>query len=603
METERFLEFLNKTYSKLHTNYERLFWISYMGDHSVDKKFKKALKARDEFRSDSKLLNNTNSLIRRSIGVNRKRLGYWKLFFEKYQTPKEVLKIKEKIDALEAKINKAFSEQKEGYKDPYTQKFILASKMKMRTLMRTHDDEKVRKACWQALKNLSPVFVKEYIRLVELKNQYAKALGFEDFYAYKIATEEGMIKNELFKIFDQIYNKTKYAFKDVRKLEKKMPGLRKPWNLGYMMAGDFTKEEDQYYQFDQAIERWGRSFAALGIDFMGGELILDLLDRQGKYNNGFCHYPRIVWFDDGIRIAGAASFTCNVVPGQVGSGSIGMHTLFHEGGHAADRLSSQQPDSCINTEYPPASTAWAETQSMFIDTIYSSIEWRMRYAKNSSKQTYPWDLYERKVRKLSVLAPLDMMSINFVMNFEKEIYETKKLNRNKVLDIAKKNFRKYFDETEDSLWALSVPHIYSWESSCSYHGYGLAELALMQWREYFYNKYGYIVDNPNVGKEMKKVWALGSSKTFAEFVTAATNKKLSANPYLREVTKGINASLVQAKKKLKRMETVRKHWGKIDLNAKIKLVHGKKIVADNKKGFQKMAEQYRKFLQSQTIKA
>jgi hypothetical protein len=37
---------------------------------------------------------------------------------------------------------------------------------------------------------------------------------------------------------------------------------------------------------------------------------------------------------------------------------------------------------CLNTEYPPASTAWDETQSMFLDTMFDSIEWRTRYAKN-----------------------------------------------------------------------------------------------------------------------------------------------------------------------------------------------------------------------------
>jgi hypothetical protein len=74
----------------------------------------------------------------------------------------------------------------------------------------------------------------------------------------------------------------------------------------------------------------------------------------------------------------------------------------------------------------------------------------------------------------------------------------------------------------DSLSILSVPHIYSWESSASYPGYGLAELALHQWRVYFYRKCGYIVDNPGVGKEMREVWKMGAGKTFKEFVIMAT---------------------------------------------------------------------------------
>jgi len=100
----------------------------------------------------------------------------------------------------------------------------------------------------------------------------------------------------------------------------------------------------------------------------------------------------------------SADFTCNVVAGdKVGSGVRGLDTLFHEGAHAADRLNGRQKDAILNTEYPPASVAWAETHSQFCDTIAGSIEWRMRYAQNTSGKPYPFELYEKKVRNCSRL--------------------------------------------------------------------------------------------------------------------------------------------------------------------------------------------------------
>ena len=370
-----------------------------------------------------------------------------------------------------------------------------------------------------------------------------------------------------------------------------------------MMAGDFTKEEDPFFQFDESLIRWGLSFAALGVDFKNGKLQLDLLDRKGKWNNGFCQWPDMVSFKNGKRIPGSSNFTCNVVFGQVGSGYNGLHTLFHEGGHAAHMLNSEQEDVCANHEYAPMSMAWAETQSMFMDAMFGSIEWRNRYAVNAAGEPYSFELFLRKTKKLHPLRPLGINGIMFVSNFEREIYETKDLNAEKAKAIAKKNFKKYFDRSEDSVYALSIPHIYSWESSGSYHGYGLAEIAVAQWREYFYKKYGYIVDNPNVGAEMARVWALGSAQTFNEFVQLATGKKLSADALLKNMTASIGEIIRMGKQRIARLQKVKPYAKRVQLGADIKMVSGKKTIATNKNSFEDMAQKYKQWLKTQRHEA
>lgn len=594
-----FLKQMNQSYLKLHKKYEELFWVSYMGDHSVDKHMNAARAARDAFQGSAEHLRQAQELLKKASPKDKKRLNIWVAFFKLYQSPAELFELRSRIGVLESELLKKRASRTEGYTDPHTRVFVAASYLKMRTMMTTHADEDIRKACFDAMEQLATTSLPDYLEIVKLRNEYARGLGYEDFYAYKVEKEDGMTKKELFALFDAIYDKTKYAYKNLRKLEKKIPGLRKPWNFSYLMAGDFTKEEDPYFQFEEALSRWGRSFAALGIDYKGGTLQLDLLDRKGKWNNGFCHWPDLVHYEKGKRIPGSSNFTCNVVAGQVGSGVQGYNTLFHEGGHAAHFLNAEEQEVVLNNEYAPMSMSWAETQSMFLDTLFSSIEWKTRYARNAEGAGYPFELYERKERKLAVGKPLSLNGIMFVANYEREIYEAKDLTVEKVQNIARWQYRKYFDHDGDSLRALNIPHIYSWESSGSYHGYALAILALSQWRAYFYKKYGYIVDNSQVGKEMVKVWKLGARNTFKEFVIVATGKKLTPKAFLDVATASPEKAILEAKKRIVQLQNVREYAKPVRLNAHIRMVSGKKKISDNSISFEDMAKRYGSWVRTQ----
>jgi hypothetical protein len=64
-------------------------------------------------------------------------------------------------------------------------------------------------------------------------------------------------------------------------------------SLQQWCAGDTTKATDPYFPFEDAVDVWGRTFAGLGIQYQGSVMTLDLCDRQGKYSNGFCHWPQV----------------------------------------------------------------------------------------------------------------------------------------------------------------------------------------------------------------------------------------------------------------------------------------------------------------------
>ena len=255
----------------------------------------------------------------------------------------------------------------------------------------------------------------------------------------------------------------------------------------------------------------------------------------------------------------------------------------------------------MNHEYAPTSSAWAETHSMFLEAVCGSIEWKMRYAKDAQGNDYPLSLYEKRLQQIHTLRPLRQISICLMIEFERGVYEMKNPTKAKMLKHARTTYKKYTDASAPSLWPLLPVHNYVWEYVGSYTGYCLAQLTVEQWREYFYKKYGYIVDNPKVGKEMREVWKLASTKPFPEFVKLATGKKLSPNAYLKSVTMSVPKTLTTAHKRIDRLKRVRKNTKPIDLKATVKMVHGTKVIADNSKSFEDMAKKYAKWLEKQKV--
>ena len=131
-----------------------------------------------------------------------------------------------------------------------------------------------------------------FVELVKKRNGVAKALGYTDYYDYKVTQAEGFGKEALFEILDTLEAGTRPLLDKARALlsATKGPAALEPYNTGFMMAGDITAKMDPFFPFEKSVEQWGRSFAALGISYSGASMDLDLLDRKHKYSNGFCHW-------------------------------------------------------------------------------------------------------------------------------------------------------------------------------------------------------------------------------------------------------------------------------------------------------------------------
>jgi len=99
------------------------------------------------------------------------------------------------------------------------------------------------------------------------------------------------------------------------------------------MKGSIVAKMDPYFPFSLAVERYIRSYAAMNIQYEGAVMNLDLLDRKGKYSNGFCHWPKVAWVKpDGTWQPSTTNFTSLADPSAVGSGLTALRTLMHAAG-------------------------------------------------------------------------------------------------------------------------------------------------------------------------------------------------------------------------------------------------------------------------------
>jgi Zn-dependent oligopeptidase len=390
-----------------------------------------------------------------------------------------------------------------------------------------------------------------YIEIVKERNRLARMLGYEDYYDFKVSRNEGFGKKRLFELLDDLERNTRDACHRAIGNLKKLKGetADRAWNFGYFTAGSITKLLDPYFQFQSALGRWGRSFMNLGIRYNGSSLTLDLLSRTGKYENGFMHGPFPAYLDEGKFLPAQINFTSLGTPGQLGSGFGELNTLFHEGGHAAHFSNIFMPAPCFSQEFAPTSVAFAETQSMFCDSLVGDADWRTRYAKDGAGVALPLEITRQGIELQHKYLANRVRQILNVPYVEKAIYEMSEsqLTPENIIRTIREIENRILGLSESPRPTLSIPHLISGESSAYYHGYVLAEMAVHQTRAFFLKRDGYLMDNPKIGPDLAEhYWKPGNSRTFLELVQDLTGKPFSAEAIVADINRELPEVFAEA---------------------------------------------------------
>lgn len=593
------IEKLNETYDQLHNEKEQLFWTTKMGISDDFDSFNKAEEKLMSFTQSIDNLEACRKALPHSTGDAAVTLKGWISFFEtNVMENEEAIQLNKDIIKMESSLAKARKDMKLGYKDPETGKHIACSSVGLSLKLASDSNEKIRRAAFDGLRSIEAFVLDHgFLDIIKARNKMARLLGYSDFYSYKLDKTEGISMGTLFSWLDTLEEKTRDACKSVvdELIESHGEVGASPWNFRYNTQGQVIKDLDPYMPFSKSVQRWGQSFSAMGVSFEGAKLQLDLIDRKGKYENGFCHAPVAPYRkDDGSFIRAEVNFTSNAVPKQMGSGYNALQTLFHEGGHAAHFSNIFMGAPCFSQEFAPSSVAMAETQSMFFDSLLSDSDWLNRYAG------VPWNVIEKKIKMthpLRVVAIRQMLIVPFV---ERAIYclPDEELSSEKVMNICR-NLEKQLSFIEASPRpTLAIPHLLEMESSAYYHGYILAQCAVEQTRKFFFKRDGHIIDNPKIGPELASYyWRKGNSEPFVDFIKSLTKEPFSVEPLVDVVSKTVESTLDEQKGRLEFIEGIPRSSGPLDLDLHLQLVHGSERISSTEKlSFEEAAREFESWL-------
>jgi len=304
-------------------------------------------------------------------------------------------------------------------------------------------------------------------------------------------------------------------------------------------------------------------------------------------------------------VPAVVNFTSLADPAQVGSGWSGLNTLFHEGGHAAHFANVTGNAPCFSQEFPPTSMAYAETQSMFCDSLLDDADWLKRYARNAAGEAVPDALIKEMIEARQPFRAFNERQIALVAYFERDLYAMDEAERtpDAVLALARKWERKIVG-VESPRPLLAIPHLLNQESACAYHGYLLALMAVEQTRAYFLKRDGYLTDNPRIGPDLAAYyWGPGNGISHDETLRSLTGEGFSAVPLAEACNLSAAEAWQQAQACMAAAQQRPAAGEGSPLDAHIRVVHGAELIADNSESETRMLADFEAWILSHSARA
>lgn len=381
--------------------------------------------------------------------------------------------------------------------------------------MREERSQRARHKLWQVTGQASREAEEDLVRLVKLRNEKAKQLGFDNYYSLVLhlqAVDEAWLLETL-NTLEERSRPTLQAFVDSSKKTLRVKQFR-PWDFDFAVRGAFSLP-DKYFPADSVFAILHRFQQTIG--FPVDSLPIKEYVKDIPYSG----------LSLAIKIPDDSRFLLNPTKGK------GFYeTAFHEYGHSLQAVYTQVEFPILKGyEWIPGShsSAYAEGVADLHKEFLDIPAWLSTYTKARLHEITQY----LAGRGIPVLYRMRRLLKDFF--FEYEMY------KNPDQDLAaleREMFKKYLlvemDQADPHLFAANI-----WYTSypCYFQNYILAGMIATQLQEALTHKYGdERITSPNVAEWIiEHLYTSGETTEWPERIREATGKSLETGPYLRKL--------------------------------------------------------------------
>jgi len=405
----------------------------------------------------------------------------------------------------------------------------------IKEILKTQTDSAKRKQAWLASKQVGAAVAQDTIRLVKLRNEAARKLGFDNYHTLSLAAAEQDVK-EMDRIFEELYELTNAPFARVKGDLDRILAARcgvavselMPWHY----HDPFFQETPMVYELDLDVYYEDKDVRKLAAEFYAGiglpvDSILatsDLYEREGKNPHAFC---------EDMDRAGDVRILCNLENNE-----YWMETILHELGHGVYFQYHERGVPYLLRE--PAHTFTTEAIAMFFGRLSRNPAWMQQMLDLSDAQRAEIEKVSDRYAQLKQLIFARWAMVMY--NFEKQLYANPDRDLNALWwqMVEKYQLVKKPEGRDEPDWAAKI-HLPLYP--CYYHNYLLGELLASQLHNHITHKVLKLESGKDVGYVGRraagiflraKILEPGATYRWNEMIEKATGEPLTPKYFVAE---------------------------------------------------------------------